>query len=76
MLNGALFLQILCYFLLPLMLAVVHSIVGLTAANEVIKEFGEVDIASSIVATSAFILVIYGAYFGLTYVGSKNIMSK
>lgn len=76
MLNRALFTQIACYFILPLLLAIVHSAVGLTAANEVIKEFGNVDIFGSIVATSLFVLVIYGAYFGLTYVGSKSIINK
>lgn len=76
MLNRALFIQILCYFLLPLLVAVVHSIVGLTAANDVIRIFGRVDIAGSIVATGVFVVVVYGAYFGLTYIGSKNIINK
>lgn len=76
MINKALFTQILCYFLLPLMLATVHSVVGLKAANDVIKMFGKVDVTSSIVATSVFILVVYGLYFIITYFGSKNIIHK
>lgn len=76
MLNKALFSQILCYFLAPLLLAVVHSSVGLIAVNDVIKNFGKVDIAGSIAATGTFVIAVYGLYFGLTYIGSKNIINK
>ena len=76
MLNKALFSQIAFYFALPLFLAVIHSIVGLTAANDVIKNIGKMDATGSIIATAIFVIVIYGAYFGLTYIGSKNILKK
>ena len=76
MLNRALFIQILCYFLLPLMLAIVHSVVGLTSANEVISTVGKMDIISNIAATAGFVLLIYGAYFALTYAGSKSVINR
>lgn len=76
MLNRALFSQILTYFLLPLILAVVHSIVGLKAASNVIKLFGNINLGSTIAATSIFIILIYGLYFILTYLGSKSILTK
>lgn len=76
MLNKALFLQILCYFLLPLLLAVVHSAVGLTAVNQVISEFGNMNITSSIFVTSIFVVFVYGLYFVITYSASKNIINK
>ena len=76
-LNRALFIQILSYFLLPLLLAVIHSVVGLTVASrEVIKVFGDMNVASTIFATSVFIVVIYGLYFLLTYIGSKSVINK
>lgn len=75
-LDRALLLQILCYFLMPLLLAVIHSAVGLTAANEAIKMFGNIDPASTILATSVFIVLVYGVYFLLTYVGSKSVIHK
>lgn len=76
-LNHALFIQILSYFLLPLLLAVIHSVVGLTVASrEVIKVFGDMNVASTIFATSVFIVLVYGSYFLLTYVGSKNVINK
>jgi putative ABC transport system permease protein len=76
MIYKALFKQILCYFLMPLLLAVVHSIVGITAANEVIKIFGHIDVTKNIIVTACVIIGVYGAYFGLTYMGSKSIISK
>ncbi|WP_093988765.1 ABC transporter permease [Massiliimalia timonensis] len=76
MMNKALFTQILCYFLIPLALAIVHSLVGLKVVYTMLNEFGNINVLSSIIATAAFIIVIYGAYFILTYVGSKNIVKK
>lgn len=76
-LNRALFVQILSYFLLPLLLAVIHSVVGLTVASrEVIKVFGDMNVASTIFVTSVFIVFVYGSYFLLTYVGSKSVINK
>ena len=76
-LNHALFVQILSYFLLPLLLAVIHSVVGLTVASrEVIKVFGDMNVASTIFATSVFIVLVYGIYFLLTYMGSKSVINK
>lgn len=76
MLDKALFIQIACYFFLPLLLAFIHSIVGLTATNSAIKFFGKMNVVSSITVTTLFIVIIYGAYFMLTYMGSKNIINK
>lgn len=75
-LDRALLSQILCYFLMPLLLAVIHAAVGLTAANKAIKMFGNIDPASTILATSIFIVLVYGVYFLLTYVGSKSVIHK
>lgn len=76
MLNKALFTQIAIYFFLPLLLAIIHSIVGLTAANDVIKIMGQMDVASSVIATAFFVIVVYGTYFVITYVSSKNIINR
>lgn len=66
--------QVFLAFFLPLALAVVHSVVGMTAANAVIAAVGRVDSAASSAVTAAFILVIYGAYFLATYLGGKRIV--
>ena len=70
--NQALFTQVFLSFFLPLALAVVHSIVGMTAANAVIAVVGRVDSTQSSLVTASFILVIYGAYFLATYLGSPG----
>lgn len=72
--DRSIFTQVFLAFFLPLALAVVHSVVGMTAANAVIAEVGRVDSAASSAVTAAFILVIYGAYFLATYFGSKRIV--
>ena len=76
MLNRALFGQVLSYFLAPLILAIVHSAVGLRAAYRLLSEFGQLDILSSIIATAGFVVLVYGAYFILTYVGSRNTIGR
>ncbi|GKX28290.1 ABC transporter permease [Vallitalea longa] len=74
MLNRTLFYQILIYFLMPLSLAIVHSIVGLTAVNAFIIEFSNVNIIRNIVISALFLIIIYGSYFVATYIGSKNVI--
>ncbi len=77
MINKALFIQILCYFMFPLGLAIVHSYFGLTAVNRLFtQELMRQDIISSSLITSTFIIAIYGIYFAFTYAGSKNIINK
>ncbi|GLC82219.1 ABC transporter permease [Lacrimispora brassicae] len=76
MLDQALFVQILCYFLLPLMLGIAHSIVGLKAVNDVMMAFERVNVMDSVLIPALFIIVIYGVYFGLTYIGCKHILRR
>ena len=76
LLDKALFTQIFSYFMIPLLLAIVHSIVGIKAVYNLLIQLGQVNIASSIVLTAGFVILIYGAYFLLTYMGSKNIVNK
>lgn len=66
----------LCHLRFLLLLADIYSIMGLTAASQVIRMFGKIDIARTIAAAAVFVLVIYGAYFGLTYLESRQIFSK
>lgn len=71
--DRAVFTQVFLAFALPLALAVVHAAVGMTAANAVIAQVGRVDAAASSAVTAAFLLVIYGAYFLATYLGSRRM---
>ncbi|MBP1736963.1 MAG: hypothetical protein H6Q60_844 [Oscillospiraceae bacterium] len=74
--GRAVFAQIFLAFFLPLALAVVHAAVGITAANSVIAQVGQLDTGASSVLTACFILVIYGTYFLLTFLGSRRILRE
>ncbi len=76
MIDRALFTQTALYFLLPLSLAIVHSIVGIHVANRVIANLGHMDIVSSIISTAAVFLVAYGGYFLATYFGSRSMIRQ
>lgn len=74
MINRALFMQILISFLFPLIVALVHSYVGLKEVNGLIISFGNIDLASNIFLTTLFMLIVYGGYFLATYLCSKSII--
>ena len=68
--RKALVRQVALAFLLPLALGVIHAVVGMRAANEVIAMTGKVDSVRSSLLTAGFLLVIYGGYFLATCLGS------
>ena len=69
LINGAILNQCLIYFLLPLGLAVIHSIVGIKAVSGMFHFNYE-----SVLISSLILVIIYGGYFYATYVGVKNIV--
>ncbi|BAK16985.1 hypothetical protein SSIL_2562 [Solibacillus silvestris StLB046] len=69
MINGAILKQCLIYFLLPLGLAVIHSIVGIKAVSGMFHFNYE-----SVLISSLILVIIYGGYFYATYIGVKNIV--
>ena len=76
MINKALFKQIAIFYMLPLALAIIHSIFGIITAEKVLAMFGKQDLIGSIIATAIFIIIIYGGYFLATYYGSKSIIKE
>ncbi|MGG7078915.1 FtsX-like permease family protein [Clostridium sardiniense] len=76
MINKSIFIQTLAYFMLPLVLAIVHSVVGISVANDFVSIFGKSSILESALITMGGITIIYGAYFIATYIGYKNIVKK
>ena len=77
MLHKSLFKQISIFFLVPLVLAIIHSIFGIQFALSVISvQIKPEEMIPSIIATVIFLLVVYGGYFIATYVGSKNIIKE
>ena len=68
--RRALVSQVALAFLLPLALGVIHAVVGMRSANEVIRVMGRVDSVRSSLLTAAVLLVIYGGYFLCTCLGA------
>ncbi len=77
MINKSLFTQIGIFFMVPLVLAIIHSVFGIQFAIEILSGIAaKEDLLPSIIATVIVIGIIYGAYFIATYFGSKNIIKE
>ena len=76
MINKSLFRQIAIFFMFPLLIAIIHSIFGITFCSYIISTFGNEQLLPSIIMTAIFIVVIYGGYFLITYLCSKNIIKE
>ena len=72
--SKSLFRQSGIFFLLPLVLACIHSVFGMKFAVYFLEVLGTERIAASVAATSVILLFIYGGYFLVTYLCSKNII--
>ncbi len=76
MINRALFRQIGIFFMFPLLLAIIHSVFGIKFCVNILSMFGKEKLASSIIMTAIFLTFIYGGYFLITYLCSKNIIKE
>ncbi len=77
MINGALFKQIGIFFLMPLILAIIHSIFGIQFVLTMMSVLADSkELLPSVIATAIVIGLVYGAYFMATYLGSKNIIKE
>lgn len=77
MINSALFKQIAVFFILPLILAIIHSIFGIEFALSIFNTLASKDqLLPSIIMTVIVMTIIYGCYFLATYIGSKNIIKE
>ena len=74
--NRALFKQTLIFFMMPLSLAIIHTLVGLEFCKFVLSSIGVTDILNGSIMTFIFLLIIYGIYFMVTYYCSKNIIKE
>lgn len=73
-LSKSLFRQTGIFFLLPLILACIHSVFGMKFSMYLLEVFGTENIMQSVLSTSVIILLIYGGYFLITYFCSKGII--
>ena len=71
LINKAILSQTLIYFMAPLSLAILHSIIGISAVRELFNFDYQ-----SILVSVLFLAIIYGGYFYATYIGIKNIVKN
>jgi putative ABC transport system permease protein len=74
MIDGALFKLIGIYFLFPLLVGIAHTLCAMQVVIDVVQVFGYLDIGSMSVVTMVAFLVVYGAYFLVTYVTARNMV--
>ncbi|KZR59925.1 ABC transporter permease [Pseudobacillus badius] len=72
--NKAIFRQIFIYFMMPLSLAILHSIFGVQVVNKEIMVAGGGNVLLSSLLTGLIIITVYGGYFLATYSGYKRIV--
>lgn len=71
LINKAILSQTFIYFMAPLSLAILHSIIGISAVRELFNFSYQ-----SIIVSVLFLAIIYGGYFYATYIGIKNIVKN
>ncbi len=76
MLNHALFWQIFIFFLFPLAIAILHSVFGLMFCDFLLSTLGGVDLMRTLPWVACLLGGIYGGYFIVTYLCSKNIIRQ
>ena len=74
--NKALFMQTFIFFMMPLSIAVIHTIFGLKFCEWILKSLGITSILNGSYMTFIFLILIYGIYFIITYLCSKNIIRE
>ena len=68
--------QVALAFLIPLALALIHSTVGMKAANDIIAAVGKVDTVHSTAVTTLMLLLVYGGYFFATSLACRRMACK
>ncbi|MBP7186947.1 MAG: ABC transporter permease [Ruminococcus sp.] len=74
--TASLFRQTGIFFIVPLILAAVHSVFGMKFACVVLGAIGTEGMAASVFITVLMILAIYGGYFLITFFCSRYIIKS
>ena len=74
--NKALFKQALIFFMMPLSLAIVHTIFGISFCTFLLSSLGIKSALDGVLITLIFLVLIYGIYFTITYLCSKRIIKE
>ncbi|WP_194189481.1 FtsX-like permease family protein [Clostridium chrysemydis] len=76
MIDKSIFTQVSIYFGLPLIMALIHSVVGINVVNKYLTSGNQADIGVSSLITTALMVAVYGAYFIATYLGYKGTVKN
>lgn len=76
MINKTIFTQTCIYFSLPILLALIHSVVGIKVVSGFINDIKKVDVSFPAFITALIFIVVYVGYFVITYIGYKNIVKS
>ncbi|MBO3370105.1 ABC transporter permease [Clostridium perfringens] len=76
MINKSIFSQVSIYFGLPLVVALVHSMVAIKVVNAFLTVFNKPDIGGSSLVTALIMVIVYGGYFYATYTGYKSTVKN
>lgn len=76
MINKSIFTQVSIYFGLPLVVALVHSVVAIKVVNGFLTMFNRPDIGISSLVTALIMVIVYGGYFYATYTGYKSTVKN
>lgn len=76
MIDKTIFIQTFIYFSLPVILALIHSIIGILVVNKELSNFNSMDIRFSALMTTLIFIVVYVGYFYTTYLAYKNIVKN
>lgn len=74
--NHSILAQCGLFFGIPLLLAIIHSVFGIQVCVYMLEAIGKTGLVYSILVTAGLIVLIYGAYFLITYTCCKRIASK
>ncbi|WP_415316084.1 FtsX-like permease family protein [Clostridium perfringens] len=76
MINKSIFTQVSIYFGLPLVVALVHSVVAIKVVNGFLTMFNRPDIGVLSLVTALIMVIVYGGYFYATYTGYKSTVKN
>lgn len=76
MMRHAVLLQNLTCFILPLSLAVIHSVFGIIFIHSIVSQLGRGHIFISTIEAFGIFLLIYLLYFFITYIGCRSMMEN
>lgn len=76
MINKSIFTQVSIYFGLPLVVALVHSMVAIKVVNAFLTVFNKPDIGGSSLVTALIMVIVYVGYFYATYTGYKSTVKN